>query len=118
MRVMAQLVGGALLLTSAAAFAADPAGSYDLEGNNPGSGSSYSGRVTVERTGDTYRVVWVVGGTRFVGTGIGNRDFLAVSYKSGSNTGLALYGSEGGNWKGIWTYAGGREVGAESWKRR
>ena len=44
-------------------------------------------------------------------------EFIAVSYKSGNDTGLALYGSDGGNWKGLWTYAGGREVGAEIWKR-
>ena len=26
-------------------------------------------------------------------------------------------GSYTGNWKGIWTYAGGRDVGSEIWKR-
>ena len=105
------------MLSAAAAFAADPVGSYTVEGNNPGGGSHYSGTVTISRTGDTYRVVWVVGSTRYVGTGIGDKDFIAVSYRSGNDTGLALYGSDGGNWKGLWTYAGGREVGTEIWKR-
>ena len=50
-------------------------------------------------------------------TGIGNKDFLAVSYKSGNDTGLALYGADGGNWTGIWTYSGGKQVGPEVWKR-
>ncbi len=118
MRAISTILATAGLTWSAAAFAADPVGSYDIEGSNPGGGSSYRGTVTVERTGETYRVVWVVGGTRYVGTGIGNREFLAVSYRSGSDTGLAMYGSEGGNWKGIWTYAGGQRIGAEMWKRQ
>jgi hypothetical protein len=109
----------ALLLSAVSAFAADPVGRYSVEGTNPGNTSShYRGTVTVERTGDTYRVVWVVGGTRYVGTGIGDKDFLAVSYKSGSDTGLALYGADGGNWGGVWAYSGARQMGAEVWKRQ
>jgi len=107
----------ALLLSIATAFAADPVGSYSVIGNNPGGGSEYHGTVTVERTGQTYRVIWIVGGQRYIGTGIGNKDFIAVSYKSGSDTGLALYGADGGNWQGVWTYAGGRQIGSEVWKR-
>ncbi len=111
-------IGAAVLLWSAAtAFAADPVGSYSVEGANPGGKGNYTGTVTVQKTGETYRVIWVVGGTRYVGTGLGNKDFLAVSYKSGSETGLALYGADGGNWTGIWTYAGGKQVGPEIWKR-
>ena len=41
-----------------------------------------------------------------------------MSYKSGRNTGIALYGhDEKDGWKGIWTYAGGRTVGTEKWRR-
>jgi len=107
----------AAVLWSVAAFAADPVGNYSIEGTNPGGGGRYKGTVAVTKTGETYRVVWDVGGTRYIGTGIGNKDFIAVSYKSGNDTGLALYGADGGNWAGVWTYAGGREVGAELWKR-
>lgn len=108
----------ALLWSAATAFAADPVGTYNVEGTNPGGNSSYKGTVTISRTGETYSVVWVVGGTRYVGTGIGNKDFIAVSYKSDADTGLALYGADGGNWAGVWTYAGGDKVGAEIWKRQ
>ncbi len=111
------IAAAALVLSAATAFAADPVGSYTVEGTNPKGGSSYSGKVEIQKTGETYRVVWVVGSTRYIGTGIGNKDFIAVSYRSGNDTGLALYGSDGGNWKGIWTYAGGRDVGTEIWKR-
>jgi hypothetical protein len=102
----------------APAYAADPEGSYSIEGTNPGGGGNYTGTVTVRKTGETYSVIWVVGGTRYIGTGIGNKEFIAVSYRSGNNTGLALYGEDGGNWTGIWTYAGGKQVGAEHWSRQ
>jgi hypothetical protein len=107
-------VATAVVLSVTAAFA-DPVGKYDLEGTNPGNGGSYSGTVSVERTGDTYRVVWLVGGTRYVGTGIGNKEFIAVSYRTGNDTGLALYTTTKDGWKGIWTYANGTKIGTEQW---
>ena len=117
MRKFFAVIAAALVFSVTAAFA-DPAGRYFVEGTDPGKpNSTYTGTVTVEKTGDTYKVVWVIGGTQYVGTGIGNKDFLAVSYKSGSDTGLALYGADGGNWVGVWTYAGGKELGPETWKR-
>jgi hypothetical protein len=103
-----------LLLTIVAAFA-DPVGKYDVEGSNPGNGKNYTGTVSVERTGDTYKVVWVIGGTRYTGTGIGNKEFLAVSYRTGNDTGLALYATTKDGWKGIWTYANGTQIGTEEW---
>lgn len=111
------VVSAALLWSTVAAFAADPVGTYKIEGANPGGKGQYTGTVSVTKTGETYRVVWVVGGTRYVGTGIGDRNFLAVSYKSGSDTGLALYGADGGNWTGVWAYSGAQQLGAEAWKR-
>jgi hypothetical protein len=102
---------------ASAAFAADPTGTYNVQGKNP-SGTSYEGTVTVTNTGDTYKVVWQVGGSTYTGTAIGNKDFLGVSYQSGDNTGLALYGEDGGNWNGVWTYAGGTSIGTEVWKRQ
>jgi hypothetical protein len=113
-----RLAAAAVLALLSTPVLADPVGRYELEGTNPGSSSNYSGTVAVERTGETYRVVWNVGGTRYVGTGIGDKDFLAVSYRSGNDTGLALYGNDNGNWTGIWTYANGRQLGSERWSRR
>lgn len=116
MRIL--LAAVALLCGTALAFAANPVGSYRITGTNPGGGSTYHGSVSVTRTGQTYRVVWVIGGKRYTGTGIGNREGLAVSYRSGNATGVALYGADGGNWEGVWAYAGGRRMGTEVWKRR
>ena len=118
MRKILAVVGAAILFSVTAALA-DPVGRYTVEGTDPGKpNSTYSGTVTVEKTGDTYKVVWVIGGTQYVGTGIGNKDFLAVSYKSGNNTGLALYGPNGDGWAGVWTYAGGTQMGTDVWVRR
>ena len=103
---------------SAPTWAADPAGSYRVNGSNPNDGSSYSGTVTVEKTGDTYKVTWVIAGKTFTGTGIGDNRFIAVSYRSGNAIGLALYGDAGSDWQGIWTYDGGTKTGTENWSRQ
>lgn len=118
MRFASTLAAATFMLGAATAFAAEPAGTYTVEGTGPNGGNRYTGTVTVTRTGDTYNVIWVIAGERFVGTGIGNKDFMAVSYRSGEHTGIALYGEDGGNWKGIWTYAGGKQVGDERWRRQ
>ena len=99
------------------AFAADPVGSYNVKGKSP-NGHSYTGTVTVTKTGETYKVEWEIGDTVYEGTGIGNKDFIAITYRSGDNTGLALYGEDGGNWQGVYTYAGGTSLGTEAWKRQ
>lgn len=117
MRALAAVLTFAFVLIAGAALA-DPVGRYAVSGTNPGGDSKYSGDVSVERTGDTYRVVWQVGGQRYVGTGIGDKNFLAVSYRSGDQTGLALYAeNDDGTWIGVWTYAGGKQVGTERWER-
>jgi hypothetical protein len=104
------------VLAGTAAFA-DPVGRYDVAGTNPG-GSTYSGTVTVQKTGDTYKVTWNIGGSQYNGTGIGNDEFIAVSYASGGNTGLALLSDQGDEWKGIWTYANGTKLGTEVWTKK
>jgi len=82
------------------AFAGDPVGRYAMIGSNPGNKSQYAGTVTVERTGETFRVTWDIGSQTFIGTGIGGDKGFAVSYRSGSQTALAIYGAAGDNWEG------------------
>ena len=98
----------------------EPAGSsYSVVGSNPGGGGArYQGTVTVEPTGETFRVTWDIGGQTFVGTGIGTNRGIAVSYRSGNQTGLAIYAPKGNDWEGVWTYTGGRTLGGEVWTRR
>ena len=108
----------AMMLGSTLAFAGDPVGRYHVVGSNPGDKGRYSGTVTVERTGETFRVTWDIGSQTFVGTGIGSEKGLAVSYRSGNQTGLAIYGAMGDNWEGVWAFTGGRDVGGEAWTRQ
>jgi len=112
------IIALAACLFGAAAWAGDPVGTYDVSGSNPGGGSSYGGTARVEKTGETYKVTWDVAGARFVGTGLGDSRFLGVSYRTGNNTGLALYAPAGDNWEGVWAYADGTQLGKEKWTRR
>ena len=105
------------VLSTVLATAGSPEGRYRVIGSNPGNAAKYSGTVNVERTGDTYRVTWDIGRQTFVGTGIGSDKGLAVSYRSGSQTGLAIYAPQGDGWEGVWTYTGGKTVGGEAWTR-
>lgn len=106
----------ALLMMMSVAWA-DIVGNYQVQGLNP-DGSTYTGTASVSKNGDTYRVTWVVAGTRFVGTGIGNDEALAITYRAGNNTGVCLVAREGNGYALVWTYAGGTQLGAEKWTRR
>jgi hypothetical protein len=108
----------AIMLSAGTAWAGDPAGTYDVKGSNPGSGTAYSGTVTVERTGQTFRVIWKIGSETYIGTGIGDENGLSVAYRLGNQTGVAVYAALGANWSGVWTYAGSRTIGGEAWSRR
>lgn len=111
------VAAAAVFLFATRVLADDLVGVYSVVGTNPGGGGSYQGEVVVERTGDTYRVTWNIGGTHYTGTGIGDGRFIAVSYTSGSESGLALYAASGPDWQGVWAYAGGHELGTERFTR-
>ena len=118
MRILPAGLAAALLLASPLPLLAQE-GQYRVQGTNPGGGGTYAGPVTVQKTGQTYQVVWQVEGTRFVGTGIGGPEGFAVTYRSGNDTGVAIYvpGAQGG-FEGVWTYAGARQIGQERWAPR
>jgi hypothetical protein len=111
-------VAVAVVMSATLASAGDPVGRYGVVGSNPGNGTKYAGTVTVERTGDTYRVTWDIGNQTYIGTGIGSDEGFAVAYRSGGQTGIAIYGAKGEHWEGVWTYTGGRDIGGEAWTRR
>ena len=96
----------AALIVSLSPAQADPTGRYEVIGENPDTGGEYQGSVQVTRTGQTYRVVWNIAGTQYVGTGLGavfeNGKFrigaanpkdeaLSVGYVSGRTFGMAFY---------------------------
>ncbi|PLX37334.1 MAG: hypothetical protein C0606_11805 [Hyphomicrobiales bacterium] len=113
--------------------AADPVGRYTVVGDNPDSGGKYRGTVQVSRTGKTYKVVWKIAGTTYVGTGLGavirdgkfnigaaepSDSILSVGYVSGRTFGMAFYIEQpDGSWEGVWTYGGSRKVAREQWFR-
>lgn len=113
---------------------AGPEGVYNVEGSNPGNGDRYRGTVSVTRTGQTYAVVWNIGGTEFIGTGLGSANVkgtstmgpasdqdtaISISYVSDGSFGLAYYVEQSnGQWKGIWTYGGSTQIGTEIWTPR
>jgi len=107
----------ALVLSTSATLAADPVGTYEISGTNPGVWSKYSGTAVVQRTGDTFQVTVTMGGRAFVGVGIGKSDYLAVSYALGINNGVAVYTETASGWSGIWAPAGSPVLGTESWRR-
>jgi hypothetical protein len=106
-----------ILVMSCSQSLCDPVGVYEMTGTNPGNGAKYSGRVALVRTGHTFQVTWTVSGHHIAGIGIGKSDYLAVSFGSASTVGIAVYKENQDGWIGIWALAGGREVGAETWKR-
>ena len=110
---------------------ASPEGNYAVEGTDPGSGAGYTGTVNVKRNGQTYTVAWDIGGTKYIGTGLGAANVkgtptmgpasdqdtaIAVSYIAESSFGLTFYVKQAnGQWKGIWTYGGSAQIGTEVW---
>jgi hypothetical protein len=130
MRIRSLATALLLLATPALAWA-DPTGTYQVRGVNPGNGREYTGTVKVIRKGETYSVAWDIGGQQFVGTGlgakfIGNRfqmgpasaddTAISVGYISGDSFGMAMYFQQpDGTWQGVWTYAGSDKASSENW---
>lgn len=128
------LAAGLLLALPATACLADPTGRYNVVGVNPDNGAEYRGSVRVTRTGETYKVVWTIGGVRYVGTGLGAlvRDgrytvgpahpedtSISIGYISGRTFGQAFYfEQDDGTWRGVWTYAGSNKITSETWFRK
>ena len=86
----------------------DPVGRYSVVVTNPCNKARYSRTVRVERTGETFHVIWDNGTQIFVGTGIGS--------EKGARRDLSLWppdrprhGANGDNWEG-----GGLDQAAKS----
>jgi hypothetical protein len=111
----------ALFLTACItpAPAADLDGEYEVYGHEMADGR-YTGKAAVQKSGDTYTVVWVFGQDVHRGTGILNGNTFSVIFfvRQSPVPGLAVYKIEGdGTLTGQFTVLGGKKVGAEMWKR-
>ncbi len=131
---LSTIIAGLFLAVLATVSHADPTGKYNVVGTNPDTGSEYRGRVSVTRTGETYRVVWNIGGTRYIGTGLGalvssgrytvgpahpDDSSISIGYVSGRSFGQAFYFEQkDGSWEGVWTYGGSNKIASETWYPR
>ncbi len=108
-----------LLILNLPALAAAPLGDWLCQGNNAGDQRQYRGQVSVLRSGQTYTVMWRFGQSTYIGTGIENGDFFAVSFTQpeSQTVGLALFKRQGNDWVGRWTTLGGQILGQETWRK-
>ncbi len=107
----------------AAALMAAPLGSagaqerFAVEGTNPDSTKvDYTGEVEVRKTGETWNVVWKVGGDPIEGTGIiMDGTHAAVAGLFEGRPFVFILRKDGAKFVGMWTTAGGTKVGREVW---
>ncbi len=116
-RVVWSFAFGAALTIGAAAEGID--GLYRVEGHSPGSSETYKGQAQIKKTGDTYTVVWRIGESGHVGTGILTGNVLSVFFQPldrRAAPGIASFHVEDDKvTEGTWTVLGGNAVGVERW---
>ncbi|WP_437668909.1 protein kinase domain-containing protein [Sorangium sp. So ce131] len=82
----------------------DVAGTYDITASrNPGGQGSYAGNVLLSRTGDTYRIAWIITkGSGYEGIAFVQDQTLAVGWANGGQYGAAAYRIDGERLHGHW----------------
>lgn len=105
-----------MLLTVSLSFADTLEGHYRIEGVEP-DGRSYKGALAIKRAGETYVVVWSVGGRRFIGTALGAPSGFAVSFRHGEATGVAIFRPTEEGYEGAFAYHLHPKAGQERWIR-
>ncbi|BAT57573.1 hypothetical protein GJW-30_1_00079 [Variibacter gotjawalensis] len=117
MRLLIAIVLSICFAFAAHAQQANLSGPYAIEGQNPDGAGRYQGRVTVQRKGDTYQIVWQIGQTRATGTGIFRDGKLAVVFQPQTGAaGVAFFElNSSGSLSGTWTSLGGGVLGTEQW---
>ena len=105
----------------------DISGEYFCRGSNPG-GGSYSGKVAITKTDQTYKIQWKIGtGQGHVGIGIREDNVLSVCFVgSGGAEGIAMVGvvsykiqkdKDGPRLVGRWAAFGGQKTQTETLSR-
>jgi hypothetical protein len=103
---LALLAAAALLGAGLNPALAKGPGTYTVHGTNSLDGSKYEGTTTITKTGeDTWKIKQDVDGNKYEGYGVGNEDSIAMTFTSGTYTGVALYVAQpDGSYKGIWSF--------------
>ncbi|MBM3609684.1 MAG: hypothetical protein FJX29_14770 [Alphaproteobacteria bacterium] len=125
MRVKRHFLAGAIA-AAAVLSALVPAqaieGKYSVEGNDPGGAQPYKGDVEVKQNGQTYAVIWQIGGLRQIGTGVVVDNVFSVVFQSlvpgrgVGRPGVAVYQIDRNRiTEGIWTGMGANRMGQETW---
>jgi hypothetical protein len=116
-RVLWCLAAGTVLTIGTAAHAID--GVYRVEGHSPGSAEVYKGEAQIKKTGDTYTVIWRIGESGHVGTGILTDNVLSIFFQPldrRASAGIASFHViDDKVVDGTWTILGGKAVGEERW---
>ena len=117
----------AFLLVNASAFAADDeeeidiAGEYSCQGGGD-RGGVYSGKVTITKTGETYRVQWkIASGEAHVGVAIREGNVLSVCFVGQRVAGVVSYkidkDKHGPRLVGRWAGVGDKKTQSETLTR-
>ncbi|MVM33082.1 hypothetical protein GO755_23780 [Spirosoma sp. HMF4905] len=88
-------------------------GNYDLVGTNP-DGRPYRGKLTLQKTGDTFQAQWQVGNGVYNGVGFMSGDYLVIGYGPGQAFGTVEYVMTGNRARGRWAMGGGSQFGVEN----
>jgi hypothetical protein len=111
------IVSGAVLLNARAATNIEGRieGQYAVKGVNP-NGSQYVGTLEVKRTGAAVRLIWQVGKSKYVGTGLQTDNVLSVAYSvpGAVGCGVVVYRISPNLLNGVWTICGSETVGVET----
>ncbi len=126
-RWLAILVGFLILAASACQFTnptAAPvtspptpdlfAGQYTVSGTNP-DGSTYTGRLSIQKTQSGYQLTWSIGDLLYTGTGTVVGDLLSATWRGADGEGQIDYTRDDqGVLSGTWTVAGQEKPGQET----
>lgn len=117
---LSALAVAATLAPSMPTVAAQPqgreiAGVYAVDGRDIGR-ESYEGVAEIRRSGATYQMVWKIGPTAFVGTGLYAQGVLSVAFRDvdGRVLGLGVYSlQDDRSLAGVFTFVGSDRTGSE-----
>jgi hypothetical protein len=93
------------------------AGTYQIQGINPGNEGGYDGTLEIQETGDTYQLTWQVASNTYTGVGLRSGDWLAVSWGEPGSFGIVDYTIDGDAMDGRWAVLDKAQLGVEDLAR-
>ncbi|MDX2212880.1 MAG: hypothetical protein SFY66_06285 [Oculatellaceae cyanobacterium bins.114] len=92
----------------------DLAGTYQIEGTNPGNDGGYDGTLEVRQTGETYQLTWRVASDVYTGVGLRSGDWLAVSWGDSGGFGVMAFAIADNTMSGRWAVPDETQLGVEN----